>query len=448
MDGQQFRAMLHEMLPREVIAEGARRLGVQERQRKLDPIAVVWSLILSGGTEDCGRLASALRTYVEEEGTQKVAPSAFYSWFDTESLALMQELAGRCCRYAESMPVHLPGILSGRRDWRVVDSTIVRLPRSLVGSFPGTGDYASLKVHKLYSLGVENVVDYHVTEGKAHDGPQLQVDETWRGMGLLADLGYASFRLLRQCLAHDVHLVLKLKEGWKVFVDETGGPEQMRQWLTGCDFAELLSCESFVLRPGQLLDIDVTVGPHSDPIALRLVSLPTDKGDLRFLTNLPRTSHDPEQVGQLYRLRWNIELDNKLGKSAFRLDQITARSPVSAEILIHAAMMAAMLANAFAHADHVQRGFVADRCPRLVEPPLHPMLVAKAIARGADKLASMLCDPDTPLARWEHMASAIRHLSKDTNWRRKPSILDIVKGRTAPPGRSRKQGSSNLGKGP
>lgn len=448
MDGVRFREMLNEMLPREVIEEGVRRLGVQLRERKIEPVAMVWALILSGGTEDCGRLASALRTYIEEQGTVDIARSSFYEWFDEESVVLMQELSGRCCRYVEQMPVHLPGILSGRVDWRVVDATTVKLPKQLQALFPGTGDYAALKVHKLYSLGVENVVDYHFTPAKDHDGPQLQVDEDWRGMGLLVDLAYASFRLLRQCIEHDVHIVIKLKDGWNVYVDDTVGIEQMKQWVSGCDFEELLSVDPFPMVEGQPLDIDVTVGPHNDPIRLRLVSLPTDNGDVRFLTNLPRATHDAEQVGALYRLRWSIELDNKLGKSAFRLDQITARSAVSAEILLHAAMMASMLANAFVHQDQLDRGFIGARCPKLKEAPLHAMLVAKAIARGSNKLAEMLTDPDTPQARFDHMARAIRHLSKDPNWRRNPSILDVVKGRTAPPGPKRGQRRSEASKCP
>jgi len=39
-----------------------------------------------------------------------------------------------------------------------------------------------------------------------------------------------------------------------------------------------------------------------------------------------------------------------------------------------------MLANAFAHEDHLKRGFVGVKTPRLKEGPVHPMLVAKSIA--------------------------------------------------------------------
>lgn len=439
MDGTRFREMLQEMLPRPVIEEAVKRLGVQERARKIVPVGMVWSLIFAGGTEECGRLASALRAYTKEESSENVSRGAYYQWFDEESLALLRELARRCCGYVARMPTHLPGILAGCRDWRAVDSTVVKLPPELFPTYPGTGAYASLKVHKVYSLGVENIVDYHITPGRDHDAPALTLSEEWRGMGLVVDLAYASFRLLRECQAFDTHLVIKLKQGWNVSLDGSASEEAVREWLTGCDLQEAIRCGSFEIDPTKELDVDVVVGPAKAPIRMRLVGIPLEEGQLLFLTTLPRTTHSPQQIGTIYRLRWNIELDNKLNKSAFRLDQITARTPVSAEILVHAAMMAAIIANAFAHQDHLDRGFVGEACPKLVEGPLHPMLVAKAIAPSAHHLADMLTDPDTPLARWDHLAAAIRRLSLDPNWRRKPSALDLVKGRHAPPGRPRRQ---------
>ena len=194
-----------------------------------------------------------------------------------------------------------------------------------------------------------------------------------------------------------------------------------------------------VHAPYPLLDVDVSLGPASDPIAVRLVGVPTkDKGFLLFFTNLSRSTHSPEDVATLYRLRWNIELDNKLNKSAFRLDQVTAQSPVSVRILVHAALIASIIANAYAHQDHLERGYVGDKTPRLTEAPVHPMLVAKAIASSAHALAAMMADPETPPRPWASLVSAIRHLSLDPNWRRNPSVLDRVKGRVAAPGRPRR----------
>lgn len=431
MTGELLRTMLETILPEAEIAAGVRATGFQRRERKLDPVALVRALVLSGGTPDGGRQVDALRAYLEQ-GVPRVVRGAFYSWFNQPLGVLMSHMSDRATAYARSMPSHLPGILAGRRDWRVMDSTVVKLRRALLPEFPGTGDYASLKVHKEYSLGVENVVAYHITPGRDHDGPELVVDEARRGTGLLVDLGYASHAMLRACVAFDVHVVIKLKDGWNVDLDESVTPAQRARWVAGSDFEEQMEGGGDLqLDRAGAFDIDVTVGPPTSRIPLRLVGVPSERGFCTFLTNLPRETHPWADVGALYRLRWTIEIDNKLVKSACRLDLVQAETTTSALILIHAAMIASILANAIVHADHVARGAVGAKLVPMKSAPLHPMLVAKMVAQMADRLALTLSSPATPPQEWDRLATLIHHLGHDPNWRRRPSAIDGVKGRVA-----------------
>ena len=61
MDGERFKSMLNEMLPREAIEGAIVRLGVKKRERRIDPVELTWATIFAGGTENCGRLASGIR---------------------------------------------------------------------------------------------------------------------------------------------------------------------------------------------------------------------------------------------------------------------------------------------------------------------------------------------------------------------------------------------------
>lgn len=437
MDGSDLRAMLEAILPADTIMAAVRATGFQQRQRKLDPLALVRALVLVGGTPDGGRQADALRAYLEQ-GVPRVVRGAFYAWFNEPLGALMTDLGARATAFAAAMPKILPGILAGRRDWRVMDSTVVKLRGALASQFPGTGDYASLKVHKEYSLGAENVVAYHVTAGKDHDGPELVVGEDRRGTGLVVDLGYASHGLLRNCLAHDVHVIVKLKEGWNVYLDPTVTPEVRAGWVVGTAFeGELRGGHDVRLGKDGAFDVDVTVGPADAPIPVRLVGVPGDKGYCTFLTTVPRSTHTLHQIGTLYRLRWTIEIDNKLAKSSCRLDQIQAETTVSALVLIHAAMVASIIANAVVHADQLARITASRTAPRPVAP-LHPMLVAKMIAHMADRIAcTMSEDPPRP-EEWNRLMGLIEHMGRDPNWRRRPSAIDEVKGRVASRGRGRR----------
>lgn len=438
MHGEQLKAMLEAVMPDGLIRETVRQLGFQQRQRKLDPVALIRALVLTGGTPSGGRQADALRAYLEQ-GASKVVRGTFYGWFNEKLGLLMADLGQRACAHARSMTPHLPGPLAGRRDWRAIDSTVFKLPTPLQASFPGTGDYASVKVHKEYSLGVENVVDYHITPGRDHDGPELVIDERRRGTGLLVDLGYASHRLLRDCNSHDVHVIVKLKDGWRVRLNRRVSAEEQAQWVTGSPLEHHFVGTDFVFDEGEPIDIDVVVGPESDPIPVRMVGVPCDKGYCVFLTNLPRSTHDLATIGTLYRLRWCIELDHKLAKTACRLDEISAETPASALIMLHAAMIAAILSNSIVRAAEIARGAIGAHVPPMKEAPLHPMLVAKMLVSLADRLSTMIGNPDVPMAEWDRVAGVICHLGSDPNWRRSPSVLDTVKGRIAKRGRPRNQ---------
>jgi hypothetical protein len=423
--------MLETILPRDAIEAAVTRLGVQQRARLFDPVELVYSLVLMGGTWEAGRIAAAIRDYFEK-GAPKVARGSYYKWFDEQLLALMIELSDRARAYVLGMPLHVPGVLAGPRDWRVIDSTVVKLSKELIGTYPGTGDYASLKVHKEYSLGVENVVAYHITPGRTHDGPELVIDERRRGTGLIVDLGYASFEMLRRCEQHDVRTVVRLKGGWKVYIDELGDPSTWRGAAGVPDSAdEPLQLAGF----HDVLDIDVSVGPDADPIGVRLVGLPFEKEYAFFLSNLPRDTHSAEEVGMIYRLRWGIEVDNKLSKTGCQLDELTAQKPVSAQILVHASMIASMIANAIVHLDNVEQGAVGAVTVRPKHPPLHPLAAWKIVVAWAHQLSGMMARPSDTEHLWERFAGHLTHSAGDPNWRKRASAMDRVKGRT-PAGRA------------
>jgi hypothetical protein len=147
MTGESLRAHLREALSADAIRALADKYGVQERERKLNVFEFVVALILAGGTHEGGRQYDILRTYIEN-GAERVRRGTFYGWFTAPLLDLLTELLNRAIAIGQRQPKLLPGILGGVSDWRVVDSTTIRLDDALVGDFPSTGDYAALKVHK------------------------------------------------------------------------------------------------------------------------------------------------------------------------------------------------------------------------------------------------------------------------------------------------------------
>ena len=212
MTGDELREIMETVLPSSVLREVVVAVGFEQRERKRDALAFLRAMLISAASPSGGRQADIMRTYFEN-GAPRVARGSFYDWFGPPLEAVMEQLATNVLTLARSQEPDLPGILGGVKDWRIVDSTVVRLHEHLKERYPGTGDYAAMKVHKTLSVGRGTVVDYHLSPARDHDSPHLEIDETWRGMGLLVDLGYASLQRLRDCQRFDVRLVMRLKAG-------------------------------------------------------------------------------------------------------------------------------------------------------------------------------------------------------------------------------------------
>jgi putative transposase len=426
MNGTTLRSSFLSFLPAAEIGRLAAVFDVEKRSRKRDLGALVTALVLVSGSDDSGRQADAYSAYLAE-AEHEVVRSSFYEWFTEELALLMTALLRRALDIVLDEPPLLTGALSGVRDWWAVDSETVTLLDPLADEFPATSTLAGLKIHKVYSLGLNNMVDFKITPAREHDGPHLQVDESWRGLGLLVDLGYASFRLIGQCRRHGVSLVLRLKDDWKPrmlrFVDEEGEVTTLEGEPVTENLLEMRTLDF----DGSSFDFDVVFGKGEKRVEARLIGVPGPETYHWYITTLPRSTHTPVHVGQLYRTRWEIELDNRRDKGAARLDQIRATTVSSVIVLIHAALLRTVIANHLVHLD------LRDRDDR--RPPLHAFAVA--ITLSTNWLAIVIAMELDDSRRWERLARRIRARGHDPNWRRRPSQLDRLRGTTAPPGRPR-----------
>lgn len=440
MDGAGLKKLLTEVLQIEDLLGFAKSYGVAEREGQLDVVGFLLALVLNGGTHEGGRQVDVLRTYLEQ-GYPRVERSAFYERFTDSVRRLLEALLERALRAGQQQAPLLPGILSGVKDWLVFDSTTVRLPRAAKGLYRGTGDYAALKVHKAYSIGTNNLVSYALSPAAEHDARHLDITDALRGYGILFDLAYVSLARLEACDARHVKYVCRLKNDWKPTVtrlvrgtctEPLGGDE---------DFDVLLD-EDVLILDGKAVDAEVVLGRGAVRVPARLVGVPTPKGYCFFLTNVSRTTHGPLQVGDLYRCRWDIEVDNAVDKEGARLDEIGASKDASIRILLLASMISATLSRTIVQSEKLairkgkKPGQPADR------PPLHAIQLMKAMAVWYRRFAEMLLEPSTSIFEWNRTMGRLRSLAEDPNWRRKPSVLDVIQELTAPPVARKAKGSS------
>jgi hypothetical protein len=438
MQGTDVRRVFESILPDDAIMTIVEKAGFQERVRKLDAVRLVRAMVIAAATGYGGRQADIMRLYFEL-GAASVVRGVFYGWFGAELEAVMKKVSCRALEYARGQPRDLPGVLGAHVvDWHIFDSTTIKLDRALIAEYPGAGDYAALKVHKRFSVGVGTLIDYHVSPARDHDCLHLHIDESWAGLGVILDLGYASFKLIRDCNKHGVHFVIRLKESWKPKVQHVARGTITKALFAGSDLDTLLQEETLILD-GRVIDADVALGTGKATVHCRLVGVPApDRGYRFYLTSLP-AAVGPRQVADIYRVRWEIESDNKLNKSCLHLDEIAARTGPAVRSMIHASLVSSMIACLLVHQHRLSEAPPPEAGAERNRPPLHPQALARAMGCAADAIASaMQLTGQKAEAEWNRIAAYLVHLGRDPNWRRSPSVLDQMRGWKISRGRPKK----------
>lgn len=430
MLGSDVREVFEKILPDDALTELVEAAGFQQRERKREALLLIRTMIICASGGRGGRQADVMESYFAT-GTPTVVRSSFYGWFGPALETVMLGVRDRALAYARAQQLDLPGVLGKHvKDWHIVDSTTVKLPSAMMREYPGTGDYAALKLHKRFSVGAGTTVDYTMSPAREHDAIHLTLDESWRGLGLLCDLGYVSLKLLQDCERYDVRYVLRLKESWKPKVATIVRGTVTKTFASGTDLDVLLATE--VLRlDGKTIDADVHLGPQRIPA--RLVGVHTPKGYCFFLTNL-EASVAARSVADLYRVRWEIELDNKLDKSCCRLDEIAARTGPAVRALAHASMVASIIVCLLAHHQRRRAAPPPRRGAERTKPPVHPQAITRALGALAPYVARAFeLRGSKAEAEWNRFADLLNRKT-DPNWRTRPSVLDQMRGWRIKPG--------------
>lgn len=121
--------------------------------------------------------------------------------------------------------------------------------------------------------------------------------------------------------------------------DETGQRLRLQE---ACAFGHVHQ------RP--LLDLDVEITDEKRrTVAARVVCVPFGGDDRYYLTTLPRTIFTPNDVAELYRIRWEVELFFRGWRGAMRLDEVRRlEHPASLEAAVLSSLLAAVMAQEIA----------------------------------------------------------------------------------------------------
>jgi len=325
----------------------ARLSGLVQRRRKVQPMALFWTIVLGFGAGPQRTLAGLRRAYERSTGATLV-PSAFYDRF-TKSLAVffryvVEELLERL----QETETRFRGVLQSFRDVVVTDSTLVKLHDLLERRYPAcrtNHTRAAAKLHVVMSVKGGGPRSVKLTSGRQHDGPVFRVGRWVRDRLLIFDLGYFRYQLFDCIDRHGGYFISRLKENANPQITAT-----LRQWrgrnvpLVGERLQDVIA-----RLKREVLDVEVEVAFRRRAYlgsragarrTLRLVGVRNaDTGRYHlYVTNIPPGRLTAEEIARVYTSRWQIELLFKEMKSYYRLGDIPSRKPHIVEALLYATL--------------------------------------------------------------------------------------------------------------
>lgn len=199
------------------------------------------------------------------------------------------------------------------------DSTTIDLCLSVYPWAPFRSTKAAIKLHTLLDVRGSIPSFIHITDGKTHDVNALDVLTPEPGAFYLLDRGYVDFARLHALHEAGSFFLIRAKRGLR-FKRRYSNPVDRSNTKVLCD------------------QIGTLEGYHSKqdyPTVIRRVVVKDEDGKrIAFLTN--NMTLAPDIVGELYRLRWQVELFFKWIKQHLRIKVFfgTSENAVKTQIWI------------------------------------------------------------------------------------------------------------------
>ena len=335
----------------EAIIEAGARLGVVQRQRKIDLTALVEATITSLSPMP-GAQTNALVEYLALTG-EELAPSSFYDRFTDPFATLMRELADkavRAVREAEStgdLARDLGVLLKEFHDVRVADSTSQVLKKLAKAWAPSTSKVrpAAFKFHTVISLRDDLPLHSEIGAQRAHDNRAFPESTMEPGTLSLFDLGYIDVERFIDAIERGAYFLTRLKKSHNPTIHRIHIGKGSRVDARGMPLDDAIK-DQILLADHGVIDIDVRLVVRGKEAIARVVAIiDKESNDFHwYITSVDRNTLDAFDVAEAYRLRWVIELLFKQLKSGGGLDMILAWRESAVRALVYAKVVALCLA--------------------------------------------------------------------------------------------------------
>lgn len=426
-----IRQALRKLFPAAWLREEASATGAFRRLRRMDPVALFWSLVLGFGVGRARSIAGLRRSYERAKG-QTVEESSFYDRFNAGLVALLKRAVGRALECSLGVDRALRGPLAAFRDVLMTDSTVIRLHDMLAKTFPAcrtNHTKAALKAHVILSVTGAGRQSVKVTSERKHDGPILQVGPWVRDRLILFDLGYFRYQLFACITRNGGYFVSRLKGNANPTIVAVNRAHRGRSMpLVGEKLRDVMD-----RMQRETLDVMVrvsfcrrTYGGHTsrDHQILRVVGVrdPQTKEYHLYVTNVPPDKLTAADIQAAYALRWLIELLFKELKQNYRIDDLPTRKRVVIEALLYAAIISLVASRRLLALARNARPEHADRFP-----PRRWAAAFEAVL--ADVLLLVICPPRQTRELHRRVVKTLLHEAVDPS-KSRLNLLHAVENRS------------------
>jgi hypothetical protein len=340
--------------------EVAREVPVVKRRRKFSAATLARTFVLGflakprASDEDLARMAARCGIEVTTQAVEQRSTPAMADFLEA-LFRRASRLRVQADRALAPLVERFPAVL-------ILDSTSLALPSALKDRFPGCGGsygggQAVMKVQTQFDLKSGAFDAIAIEAGRDCDQrTPLQVAPTVAGALRIADLGYFDTKVFQHRNVRGTFWISRLAFGTEIFTPE-GDP--------------IAGIEDLFSPSERVVDQTILMGKQAK-IACRIViwRVPQEVADRRrqkllatardqgnpppsrkrlewcdwmvFVTNVPGEQLSPQEIGVLYRARWQIELMFKRWKSLGRIAEMTG-STVTRRLVRFWARLLAML---------------------------------------------------------------------------------------------------------
>lgn len=314
-----IRAALTRALPKRRIRSLARHLGVVRRRRKVDVVALVYSLVLGFDSGERRTLTGLRRAYQRATGV-RLAPSSFHARFTAELVELMARLANDAMAALSLTSRRGAAVFKPFVEVLAIDSTLIRLHDALEESYPSVWTNhtrASAKIGMVSNVVGRGPKTLTLTHGSHHDIHLLRPGRWLRGRLIIFDLGFFKAPLFEAIRKHRGFFLSRTRKHGNPIIVRSHRPEH--DHLVGLKLRDAQDAAGF-----EILDVDAEMGfiDRTDKfrhhrLTFRFVAVYNERAGQwhRYVTNAPPSMLAADHFTAVYAARWRSSCSSESSRA-------------------------------------------------------------------------------------------------------------------------------------